>query len=219
MPRAILFANGEPPQPDFVRQLLRPDDILIAADGGARHAARLGLTPAIIIGDFDSLTAAELSQFSRAGARLERYPPAKDQTDLELALEQALSLGCAPILLIGAYGGRLDHALGILSLLSDPACIAAAARAEDGQTTAFFIDQQAEIEGAPGDSLSLIAWGRPAEGVTTSGLQYPLQAETLSPHRTRGISNVLTGSTATVRLTSGLLLCIHSRAERLIPKS
>jgi thiamine pyrophosphokinase len=212
MPRAILFANGEPPQPEFVRQMLRPDDIIIAADGGARHAARLGLTPTIIIGDFDSLTADELSQFSRAGSRLERYPPAKDQTDLELALEQALSLGCAPILLLGAYGGRLDQSLGILSLLSDPACIAAGARAEDGQTEAFFINQQAEIEGAAGDTLSLIAWGLPAEGVTTTGLEYPLQAETLSPHRTRGISNVLTCARATVRLASGLLLCIHNRA-------
>ncbi len=211
MPRAILFANGDPPDPGFARQLIQPADILIAADAGARHAASLGLTPSVIIGDFDSISAEELDHFASAGARLERHPPAKDETDLELALEYALQAGCSPILILGAYGGRLDQSLGIFSLLSDPVCIAADVRADDGQTEAFFISQQAEIGGAPGDIVSLIAWGQPAEGVATQNLEYPLKAETLSPYRTRGISNVMTAEKASVSLTSGLLLCIHTR--------
>jgi len=211
MPRAILFANGDPPDPGFARQLIQPADILIAADAGARHAASLGLTPSVIIGDFDSLSDAELAQFASAGARLERHPPAKNETDLELALDYAIRAGCRPILILGAYGGRLDQSLGIFSLLSDPVCIAADVRADDGQTEAFFISQQAEIDGAPGDTVSLIAWGQPAEGVATENLKYPLRAESLSPYRTRGISNVMTAEKAGVSLTSGLLLCIHIR--------
>ena len=211
MPRAILFANGDPPDPGFARQLIQPADILIAADGGARHAAALGLIPSVIIGDFDSISVDELSQFASAGTRLERYPPAKDETDLELALNHALRAGCSPIIILGAYGGRLDHSLGIFSLLSDPLYRAAGVRSEDGQTEAFFISQPAEIDGAPGDTVSLIAWGQPAEGVTTEGLEYPLKAETLSPYRTRGVSNRMTAEKASVSLTSGLLLCIHTR--------
>lgn len=211
MSRAILFANGDPPNPDLIRALIQPADVLIAADGGARHTARLGLTPSVIIGDFDSMSAEEVSHFAGAGVKLERHPPGKDETDLELALDYALKLGHRPILILGAYGGRLDQALGIFSLLSDPACIAADVRAEDGQTEAFFISKQAEISGAPGDTVSLIAWGQPAEGVTTENLEYPLNAETLSPYRTRGISNVLTAPKATITLASGLLLCIHIR--------
>jgi thiamine pyrophosphokinase len=211
MPRAILFANGDLPEPDQIRLLIQPADVLIAADGGARHAAALGLTPSVIIGDFDSLSTDELSQFASAGARLERHPPAKDETDLELALDYAIRAGYSPILILGAYGGRLDHSLGIFSLLSDPVYRSAGVRAEDGQTEAFFISRQAEIDGARGDTVSLIAWGQPAEGVTTAGLEYPLKAETLSPHRTRGISNAMTAEKASVSLTSGLLLCVHIR--------
>ena len=213
MPRAILFANGEPPDLKRVRALIRPDDVLIAADGGARHAARLGLTPTLIVGDFDSLSEAELAAFARAGARLERHPPAKDETDLELALQAALQAGNRPILVLGAYGGRLDQSLGVLSLLSAPECIAADVRAEDGLTEAFFINRQAEINGAPGDMVSLLPWGITTTGVVTAGLEYPLQSETLSPYRTRGISNRMTASQAQVRIASGLLLCIHTRQK------
>lgn len=211
MPRAILFANGDPPNPDLARQLVRPDDLLIAADGGARNAVALGLIPSVLIGDFDSLTNEELDKFSRAGASLQRHPPQKDETDLELALDYALKIGYAPILILGAYGGRLDHSLGILSLISAPKCIEANVSVDDGQTEAFFISKQAEISGKPGDTVSLLAWGTPAEGIVTNGLQYPLKAETLSPYLTRGVSNVMTAEKAAVSLTGGLLLCVHIR--------
>lgn len=211
MSRAILFANGDPPNPDLIRALIQPADVLIAADGGARHALALGLIPSVLIGDFDSLADEELDKFASAGASLQRHPPAKDETDLELALDYALKIGYTPILILGAYGGRLDHSIGILALLSAPKCIDAGVRADDGWTEAFFISKQAEISGAPGDTVSLIAWGQPAEGVTTENLEYPLKAETLSPYRTRGISNVLTAPKATITLASGLLLCIHIR--------
>jgi thiamine pyrophosphokinase len=213
MPRAILFANGDLPSPEPARRLVRPDDILIAADGGARHALALGLIPSVLVGDFDSLTDEELDKFSRAGASLHRHPPAKDETDLELALDYALKIGYTPILILGAYGGRLDQSLGILGLLSAPKCIEANVRADDGQTEAFFISQQAEIYGAPGDTVSLLAWGKPAKGVTTQNLKYPLDDETLSPHRTRGVSNVMTAEKASVSLKSGLLLCVHIRSQ------
>jgi thiamine pyrophosphokinase len=212
MPRAILFANGDPPNSDLARRLIRRDDLLIAADGGARHAVALGLIPSVLIGDFDSLSSDELDKFSRAGASLLRHPPEKDETDLELALDYALKIGYAPILILGAYGGRLDQSLGILALLSAPKCIEANVRADDGQTEAFFIGKQAEIIGKPGDTVSLLAWGKPAKGIVTENLQYPLNAETLSPHRTRGVSNVMTAEKATVSLQSGLLLCVHTRS-------
>ncbi|MBS4060953.1 MAG: thiamine diphosphokinase [Bacteroidetes bacterium] len=213
MPRAILFANGDLTTPDLARQLVRPDDLLIAADAGVRNAVALGLIPSVLIGDFDSLTDEELDKFSRAGASLQRHPPEKDETDLELALDYALKIGYAPILILGAYGGRLDQSLGILALISSPECIRSNVRADDGQTEAFFINEQAEISGRPGDTVSLLAWGVPVEGIATDGLQYPLEGETLSPHRTRGVSNVMTAEKATVRLTSGLLLCVHLRQK------
>jgi thiamine pyrophosphokinase len=211
MPRAILFANGEIVDLGAARQLILPDDVLIAADGGARHAIKLGVIPSVIIGDFDSLSEAEVRVFTDMGIHMLQYPATKDETDLELALHHAVKSGYSPILILGAYGGRLDQALGILGLLSDPDCLTADVRLDDGLTETFLITSQAAIAGQTGEMVSLLPWGGPVEGVTTDGLVYPLNREALLPYRTRGISNEMLSDSARVRVKRGLLLCIHHR--------
>jgi len=215
MPRALIFVNGELPDFGATRTLIQPGDVILAADGGARHAQALGLTPETILGDFDSLTQAELEVFSALGVRLLRFPIAKDETDLELALNHACQAGYNPILIIGANGGRLDQALGNLSLLGNPAYRNLDLRLDDGQTEVFLITSQALIHGAAGETLSLIPWGNPAEGVSTEGLVFPLNQETLLPYRTRGLSNQMLTETAKVSLKHGQLLCVHIRKNSL----
>jgi thiamine pyrophosphokinase len=205
----MLFVNGELPNLTAARTLIEPDDVLIAADGGARHITQLGLTPSVIIGDMDSLSADELDVFNKLGVHILRYPAHKDETDLELALDHALKASYSPIILVAALGGRLDQTLGNLALLADPACLAADVRLNDGITEAFFITSQATLHGQPGEIVSLLPWGAPVEGVTTDGLSYPLHSETLLPYRTRGISNEMLSDTAIVSVKHGTLLCVH----------
>lgn len=209
MPRAIIFVNGDLPNPGATHSLIQPDDVLIAVDGGARHARELGLTPSIIIGDLDSLSPNEVDAFAALGAQILRYPSHKDETDLELALDHALKAGYSPIILVAALGGRLDQMLGNLALLSDPACLATIVRLNDGLTEAFFITSEAMLHGAPGETVSLLPWGMPVEGVRTEGLSYPLHSETLLPYRTRGVSNEMLSDTAIVSVKHGTLLCVH----------
>ena len=211
MPRALIFANGDSGSLPAVRAILQPGDVVIAADGGARQAQALGLTPAIIIGDFDSLTESETQAFAEQGVELQRHPPAKDETDLELALFYALRAGYSPILILGAFGGRLDQALGNIALLSHPQALQADIRLEDGLTEAFFVRGRAVIHGAPGDTVSFIPWGVPVLGVRTDNLLYPLKDEALYPDHTRSISNQMLAPSASVSFKSGLLLCIHIR--------
>lgn len=211
MSRALIFVNGELRDPGATRALVRSEDVIIAADGGARHALALGVIPDAIIGDFDSLTKAELSVFSDMGVHLLRFPTAKDETDLELALAHAHKAGHSPIIIIGANGGRLDQILGNLSLLSAPEYRGSDLRLDDGLTEAFFITNKATLHGKAGDTVSLIPWGNPAEGVSTDGLVYPLNQETLFPYRTRSISNQMLSETAKISLKLGLLLCVHIR--------
>jgi len=211
MPRALIFVNGELPNPGAMRSSIRPDDVLIAADGGARHALKLGVIPTVIIGDLDSLSEAEVRVFTEMGVHILRYPPSKDETDLELALQHAVKSGYQPIHIVAALGGRLDQIIGNLSLLADPESIEAGVRIDDGVTEAFFVTSKATLNGQPGDTVSLLPWGMPAEGVTTDGLVYPLTKETLLPYRTRGISNQLLAGTAKVSLKRGTLLCVHQR--------
>lgn len=212
--RALIFANGHLPSLRAARALIQPGDRLIAADGGARHLMRLGLTPAVVVGDMDSLTETELAQLEQAGARLVRYPKDKDETDLELALGAALAEGWRSVRVVGALGGRLDQTLGNLALLAQALPRGVDLRLDDGVEEVFLVRGYMEVEGEAGDVVSLLPLGGPARGVTTHALQYSLAGETLLAERTRGISNVMLGSRAGVEVMDGVLICVHRRRRK-----
>lgn len=212
--RVWIFANGILPDPERLRVLLRPTDRLFAADGGQRYLARLGLRPERVIGDLDSLTAAEVAGLERDGVMLERYPVDKDETDLELAIRRALQENCREIRIAGALGGRLDQTLGNLFMLANPELVGYDVRLEDGVEEVFLIRGQSVVAGNPGDLVSLLPLGGAAIGVTTRGLKYLLYGETLYAEATRGISNVLLGDSAEVHLEQGTLICIHRRGDQ-----
>jgi thiamine pyrophosphokinase len=211
MNRIVIFANGSLPDLDKARLLLREDDTIFCADGGTRHALALGLQPDLIIGDMDSLNRAEWQRLEQAGVPIELFPHEKDETDLELALGRALESNPASLLIVGALGLRLDQTLANLALLSDPRLAAAEARIDDGLEQAVFCRARIQIDGTQEDTVSLIPWGGPVEGVHTQGLYWPLRGETLQPHKTRGISNKMIEPTASVSVESGLLLVVHRR--------
>jgi thiamine pyrophosphokinase len=209
--RAIIFANGSLPDLEAARRLLRPDDSLLAADGGTRHLLDLGLLPSLVIGDLDSVTADERRRLEAAGVALRQYPRDKNETDLELALQAAVAAGHTRILVVGALGGRMDQTLGNLALLTAPSLADLDVRLDDGLEEAFFVRTRAQVHGRPGEIVSLLPWDGQVDGVTTHGLRWPLHDEALFPDRSRGISNELTGEAAEVSIRSGLLLVIHRR--------
>ena len=211
MARALIFVNGILPDLAALRGLLLPDDFLIAADGGTRHILALGLTPAVLIGDLDSLSSEDRRFLDRAGTKIHPSPRNKNETDFELALRFAVEAGYRQLRVVAALGGRLDQTLGNLALLTDPLLAGLDIRAEDGIQEAFFIRDTCRLQGTPGDLVSLIPWGGEVTGVTTTGLRWPLSGEVLQPYRTRGISNELQDESASVLITAGLLLVAHRR--------
>jgi thiamine pyrophosphokinase len=215
MPRCIIFANGTLPDPDSARRLIRPDDFILAADGGTRHAFDLGLTPSIIIGDLDSATF-DLPSFTAAGTKIIQCPRDKNETDLELALDYAIQNGYREIIIIAALGGRLDQTLGNLALLTNVQRSTFNVQLDDGVEQAFFCRDLAQVEGRSGDLVSLIPWGGEVRGVRTDGLRWQLSNETLLPHKTRGISNEMTGEAANIKIESGLLLIVHRRQLKTV---
>ena len=208
--RAVLFANGQA-KPGFEVSLL-PGDFLVAVDGGLHHLKRLGLKPDLLIGDLDSVDASDLAEITDAGIEVRHFPPAKDQTDLELALEYTLKNGYAQIVIAYPFGDRLDHTLGSLSLLSRPDLAGKTLSLEDGQMEARLLDKSAILTTQPGDLISLIAWGIPVEGIITKGLQYSLKNESLVPWRTRGISNIALADSIELDFKSGRLLVIRTKS-------
>jgi thiamine pyrophosphokinase len=206
----VIFANGDLPNPKRLLPTLAAAKWIIAADGGLHHLEKLGIPPHLLIGDLDSVTTEQVAWAQTHGCQIDRYPPAKNETDLELALLAAVKHGAGQILVAAALGGRLDQTLGNLSLLRLPELREVDVRFDDGHEEVLLIREQVTLHGTSGETVSLLPlWGE-VNGVTTRALLYPLHAETLYPERTRGISNVMTSNEAGVSITHGELLCIHT---------
>jgi thiamine pyrophosphokinase len=194
--------------------------LVVAADGGARHASALGLTIDRWVGDGDSLDAAALTALEASGVPLERARADKDETDTELAILAALRLGADGIVLLGALGGRIDHTLANIGLLAMPALAECPAVILDGSTRLSLLvapgadgaAATASLVGHIGDLVSLLPLGDAVGGVTTDGLVYPLHAEPLPAGTPRGLSNVISEEGASVSLRSGRLLVVETTA-------
>ena len=206
--RIIIFANGNLPNLEKARTLIRPDDFILCADGGTRHALALGLIPNVIVGDMDSLP--ENFSPSTFNGEFVLFPKDKNETDLELAINHALTLEPEQILILAALGGRMDQTLANIALLSDPRPSTFDVRLTDGVEEIFFCRDQAKVEGRSGDIVSLIPWQGEVTGVFTENLRWHLHYETLYPDKTRGISNEMTADVATIKIQSGLILIVHA---------
>ena len=216
MHRIIIFANGDLPDLEKARALLRPDDFILCADGGTRHALALGVKPNLILGDMDSVGKEMLKKLQDDGVEIELFPRDKDETDLELALNKALELNPDEIIIVAALGGRTDQTLANISLLANLYLATRNVRLDDGVEEIFLCRAQAEVRGRSGDLVSLIPWGEPVHGVQTENLKWRLNGETLYPDKSRGISNEMTNNIASIKIKSGLLLIIHTRQSPIL---
>jgi thiamine pyrophosphokinase len=224
---ALLLADGEIPARARLDAAWPAWDegvaIVIAADGGARHAASLGLTVDRWVGDGDSTTAADLDALAAAGAVLERASPDKDESDAELALLAALAANADEVIVLGALGGlRIDHAIANLALLEHPRLDRTPIRLYDEQAARISLlvgpdhrglPAMRELAGRVGDVVSLLPIGGSAHHVETEGLRYPLADEPLMLGRTRGLSNVRIAPVARIWVGSGRLLVIETPAN------
>lgn len=208
--RTIIFINGTVSDYDALGSLIQDDDHLICADGGTAHCLRIDRLPHVIVGDLDSLDPALVERLAQQGVVIETHPPAKNETDLELALDRALRDGASEIVMVGALGGRLDQSLANLLILGQrewPVPV----RVTDGNQTAQVVrpGETLTIHGSPGSTVSAIPLSDTVTGITYTGMSYPLTDHTLGLGSTRGISNELSESTATVRIGSGLLMIVQ----------
>jgi thiamine pyrophosphokinase len=211
----VVLANGI--IEDYPRIRRRLDnfsvDYVIAADGGSLAAPELGLKPSLIVGDMDSMSSGKNPQAN--SIELLRYPPEKDQTDLELALRVAVGRETKHLVVLGATGGRLDMTIGNVTLLAHPALREHKIELWHGHQTAWLIRPPGEeIKGQAGDSLSLIPLYGDASGITLTDMAYPLQEGTLKFGHLRGVSNALNSKSAKVSLKRGILLAVHAPGLR-----
>ena len=215
-----MIGNGRAPDPAALDRAwphwCAGIDFAIAADGGAAHAFALGVRLDLAIGDGDSLDPETRDRLEAASIPFRTVPAEKDESDLELALTEAVRMGATRVTVVGALGGsRLEHAVANLGLLALPALHGCDVAIVDERSWVRCVrgGETAVISGAPTDFVSLFPWGGDATGVVTDGLRYPLHHETLHFGPSRGLSNELVGERASVSLENGLLLLIHTRRD------
>lgn len=223
---ALILADGESPArrdldlawPGWDAEI----GLVVAADGGARHAAPLEVVIDAWVGDGDSLDAAGMAALLEGGVPMEQASSHKDESDTELAVRAALRHGATGVLIVGGLGGtRIDHALANIGLLAMPELAGRSAALLDARSRITLVRApgadgapvRRDLAGRTGDIVSLLPLGPGVEGVTTSGLAYPLLDEPLPEGPARGLSNVRTASDAAVTVRAGLLLVVESPAR------
>ncbi len=212
--RIVIVASGSLDPRDA--RWLDGADRIVAVDGGSIWLDGLGRRPDRLIGDLDSTPPELVATLERAGTRVDRHPTDKDASDLELALAASGINPDDDVVVLGALGGsRLDHEISNLLLLADSTVTGRSIRFVHGVSTVRRVlgDTDLALTGAPGDLVSLLPIGGDAEGVTTAGLRWPLRNAVLRIGRSRGLSNEIVASPASVSLRDGVLLVVETSLQ------
>ncbi|MDR3344070.1 MAG: thiamine diphosphokinase [Oscillospiraceae bacterium] len=187
--------------------IIRSGDLCLAADGGWQALEKLGISPDLVVGDFDSSEAPE-------GMPAIRLNPVKDVTDLYAAVQIGKGRGYRDFRLYGALGGSWGHSaanLQILAGLAREGC--GAVIIADGIRAAALSSSSMSLSPIYGRRVSILAFGGTASGVTLKGMRYPLNNAELDCFFPLGVSNSIIGDEAEISVTDGMLLIIQEQSE------
>ena len=210
MKRCVIISAGEMHDYERAKTFLQKDDFYIFCDGGLAHAGALGIKPDVIVGDFDSCEQDDLEWWRSDGScEVVQLPREKDDTDTFFAVKLALERGFSDFVLLGAMGGRFDHALGNISILLYLFEHGAGAVLADDYSymkvcgsEPLFIEDKCSY-------FSVLTVAGSVSGVTIKNAKYPLADASLSCDFQLGISNeVLPGKVAEVSVKSGRVLVV-----------
>ena len=189
------------------------DPVIICADGASRQLLAHDIIPTVIIGDMDSTEEDILSYFKKRGSEVVRYPERKDETDTWLAMEYAFDMKPDEIIILGALGGRIDHALANIFLLVKAAEKDVKTKIVDETSELFVVADTATIDGNVGDTVSLFPLSSFVSGINLQGFDYPLSDGVMEMGAPYGISNRLAEKQGVISVGTGYLLVVRFYRE------
>ncbi len=207
MKRALIIVNGKVNDYDFYKNYIKEDDFIICADGGIKHLNAIGKTPDVFVGDFDSCDVFELD----GEMEIQKHNPMKNDTDTKLAIDTAFEKGYENIEILGGLGGRVDHLLANVFLLKYIHENGGIGKIVDEKNTIILLTDTVSIAREDGAFVSLIPITENLEGVTNTGLKYPLNDFNMRFGTTRGISNEFLDNTAEISIKKGQALVVISK--------
>lgn len=201
MQTIAIIADGQIDSLEILKPLILRHQRIVAVDGGLAYCKKLALQPDLIVGDFDSCPPDLLEQYEDV-PRITLIQD-KDETDLEVAINEELKRGARSLTLFGAWGRRIDHSLGNLLLLTrHPGKMTI----ETEKEILFAIDKTAALSTYPGQTLSLIPINGPVTGLSTKGLKWELASHRMDQNFF-GISNLCLESRVEISVQAGILIC------------
>ncbi len=225
--KLVIVGGGSRPEPLMLKEACSQAEVVLAADRGGQWLLECGIVPDVLLGDFDSIDAGALASLQGNGhTRWVRHRTDKDQTDMELCVEEALQMGVDSVQIFGATGTRMDHSLANLLLLHPfvkagveawiidrhnrvrMAGVLTSAGEECAKTAGPF---QVRLQGIKGFKVSLIALSPVVTDVTTVGLLYDMRGRNLPFGSTLAVSNEFKEERAEVRFNDGLMLLLLSK--------
>jgi thiamine pyrophosphokinase len=203
--RAFIYTGGAINKANITEHP-KSDDLKIAADSGYKNALELGEKVDVLLGDFDSYT-----DKMPEGIEVLKVPAEKDFTDTQMAVKEALERGADELVIIGGLGGRLDHTLSNVSILSELWKIRVHTVMTDGFNRVRYLNSSSTlVPRSHFKYVSLIALSEKLKGVSIEGCKYPLDNATLLKANQYAVSNEILGNCALISLKKGECLIIES---------
>lgn len=196
---------------DFLSQ--RSYDYVIAADAGLEVLRPLHISPNAVVGDLDTVDKKVLEEYqNQPDIEFEIHKPEKDETDTELALLTAARQGCEAVDILGALGGRMDHAIGNIQLMYQFFCQGMEVNIYDARNRLYLLGGHKVFhrEEVYGKYISFLPMTETVEGLTLRGFKYPLQRRTIGLGTSLCISNELKREEGILELERGVLLCVEA---------
>lgn len=196
---------------DFLSQ--RSYDYVIAADAGLEVLRPLHISPNAVVGDLDTVDKKVLEEYqNQPDIEFEIHKPEKDETDTELALLTAARQGCEAVDILGALGGRMDHAIGNIQLMYQFFCQGMEVNIYDARNCLYLLGGHKVFhrEKVYGKYISFLPMTETVEGLTLRGFKYPLQRRTIGLGTSLCISNELKREEGILELERGVLLCVEA---------
>ncbi|CAG7840678.1 thiamine pyrophosphokinase [Clostridium novyi B str. ATCC 27606] len=209
--RVVIVSGGEAPTYSLLKKELKEESYLIAADSGTNVLFKYDIFPQLIIGDLDSINNTALNYYKNRNTSIMEYPPEKDYTDTEIAVNEAIKLGASEIVLLGCTGSRIDHLFGNIGMLLKCLKVGVLAYIKDENNTIVLRDSSIKIKGKMGKLFSLIPYGGDVNKLSIIGAKYPLKNYCLESGSAIGISNEFLEEEVDINFEKGKLLIIYPR--------
>ena len=206
----LIVSNGNINNYEKLISTLNKSDYIICADGGIRHLRAIDKSPDIVLGDLDSVGDEDLKYIKRKNIKTEKFPPIKDKTDTDLALDFLIEMGCSEIYFLGATGDRIDHTLANIFLLDSLLEKGIRGIILDDKNDIYLLDDKLKLFGEENSFISIIPISQSGVEISISGCFYNLDRVSIPFGSTQGISNEIVEEFANILIHKGKAIIIKA---------